>query len=806
MPTIRSTDRSPRHLRGVILDLKSTMRGLRRRPAFAATAVITMAIGIGATTAMYSAVDAILLRALPYSNADRLVSILPQTTMANQDIDALRERSRSLDQVAGFSPGWLMALTEIDTPRQLNAARVSGNMFTMIGVRPLLGRAFGMESETPSEGKVAVLGYELWQTSFGGDSAIIGRTIALDGGRYTVVAVMPRGFQLFDWQSDLWTPLTMGRDEFTWKGETGLAFGRLRPGQTAATASAEISSLVPVIRQSLNHTSTWGHGTPLTDLREYLVGNVSRMLWFLFGSVVFLLLIASGNVANLLLVRAAERQPEIALRRSLGAPSGRIARLLLGESLLLGVVGGAIGVMLATLCVRYLPSFLPRNLPRLGEVAVNGRVLVFAALATLGPALAFGFAPVLQAWKSGLGAALRQGRTGSRSSERVRGTLVSVQVALSLVLLVGAAIMGRSLSSLLNVDRGLRSDHLLTATVQPTGLKSSEDVRAFWRDVLSRIEGIPGVTSAATILHLPTSGRTWMADIQVEGRPLRAGEVLPRAAWQSVSTKYFATAGVPVLLGRPFNAGDGATSPRVMAVNSAFAQRIFPGESPIGKRIVAGNATRNEVATIVAVVGGVRHDSLSSPPAPEIYLPMEQLSVNATSLVIRTTTDPIALGNAVRDRIYSVSRNVPITNMRSMDDVFLASLERPRLILAVLALFAGMGLVLGAVGIYGIVAYGVQQRVRELGIRAALGADARSLRSLVLWGGVRYALMGALIGVPVAFVLSRLIRGLVFGVAPTDPLSFSTAPVVLVVVAAVASWLPARRAARSDPMRALREE
>ncbi|MEP7347461.1 MAG: FtsX-like permease family protein, partial [Gemmatimonadaceae bacterium] len=595
-------------------------------------------------------------------------------------------------------------------------------------------------------------------------------------------------------------------DELTWKGATGFAFGRLRLGQSIASSSAEVASLAPVMREAFEHTPDWARGASSMGLQEYLVGNVSRMLWFLFGSVVCLLLIASGNVANLLLVRAAERRPELALRRSLGAPTSRIARLLLGESLVLGAGGGVIGVAIAMFCVRYLPSLLPRDLPRLGEVSLNGRVLAFAALATLGPALAFGLAPVLQTWKSGLGSALRQSRTGARSSERVRGMLVSLQVALSLVLLVGAAIMGRSLTSLLNVDRGLRSDHLLTATVQPTGMDSSEEVRAFWRETLSRIEAIPGVTSAATILHLPTSGRSWNANIGVEGRPLASGDVPSRAAWQAVSSTYFATAGIPVLQGRPFAATDLAQAARVVAVNSAFVQRIFPNESPIGRRIVAGNATNNEPATIIAVVGGVRHDSLSAPPAPEIYVPIEQTVVYATALVVRTSTDPVGLASAVRSRIYSVSRNTPVTNMRSMDEVFMASLERPRLILSVLALFAGMGLVLGAVGIYGIVAYGVQQRVRELGIRAALGADAGSLRGLVLWGGVRFALLGAVVGVPVALALSRLIRGLVFGVAPTDLLSFSVAPMVLVLVAAVASWLPARRAARSDPMRALREE
>jgi predicted permease len=800
------TTSRPALLGGAVLDLKATLRSLARRPAFAAAAVLTIALGIGATTAMFSAVDAILLRALPYAQPDRLVAILPGKGVANQDVDALRNRARAFDQVAGFSPGWLMALTEIDVPRQLNAARVTGNMFSMIGAAPMLGRVFGPESEAPGAGAVAVLGHELWRTSFGGDSAIIGRSIMLDGARVTVVAVMPRDFRLFDWQSDLWTPLTMGRDEFTWAGATGLAYGRLAPGTTLTAANAELPGVVAGMISEFSYAADWGRDARAISLQESLVGDASRMLWLMFGAVVVLLLIATGNVANLLLVRSSERRGELALRRSLGAPTARIARLLLGESLVLGAAGGLLGVAIAMAAITFLPGLLPPDVPRLAEISLNGRVLAFAALATLVPSFGFGLAPLLHTWRAGLATTLRESRGGAIGGERARGLLVSLQVALCLILLVGASIMGRSLVSLLTVDRGLRSDHLLTATIQPVGVRGAAEVRAFWRQVLERVEGLPGVASAATILHLPTSGRSWNADIDVEGRPLPAGRSKPRAAWQTVSTGYFRTAGVPVIAGRTFEATDIAGAPLVVVVNAAFAAAMFPGESALGRRIVAGNATGNQPATIVGVVPGVRHDSLSAPPAPEIYLPIEQRMVYAMSLIVRTNADPLSLATAVRDRVWSVNRNVPVTRMRSMDDVFSASVERPRLILYVLALFAAMGLLMGAIGIYGVVAYGVQQRLRELGIRAALGADSSMLHRMVVRGGLRYALLGVLIGIPAGLALSGLLRGLVFGVGPADPVSFSLAPLLLVLMAGIASWVPARKAARSDPMLALREE
>jgi predicted permease len=669
----------------------------------------------------------------------------------------------------------------------------------------MLGTTFGMEAEPSGRDAVVVLGYDLWRSTFRGDSGIVGRSIQLNGTSYAVIGVMPRGFQLFDWQSDLWYPLTMSQDQQSWTGATAQAYGRLRSGQSAALASVEMRSMATAMQAEFHLAPDWATGARVEGLLEAVVGSASRMIWLLFGGVVFLLLIATANVTNLLLVRAAERRQELSLRLALGASASRIARLLFTESVMLSAIGGACGIAAAFVIVRFLPAMLPRDLPRIGEVALSPAVLAFAVVATVLPAIVFGFVPLLQTRTSGLAGALRETK-GGRSGEFARGALISAEVGLALVLVVGTALMGRSLSALLSVDVGLKADHLLTARVQPTGMQSVEETRVFWREVFSRVEALPGVRGAATILHLPASGRSWGANIEVEGRPTSPDAPTPRAAWQSVSTKFFATAGVPVQVGRGVEPTDVAGSPRVIVVNAPFAKSFFPGENPVGHRIKAGFATDREWATIVGVVGGVRHDSLNAPPVPEVYVPFEQHSVWATSLVVRYTGDATALAPAIRNAIWSVRRDVPVDEMRTMDAVLSGSLQRPRLILELLGIFAATGLLLGAVGIYGVTAFGVEQRRRELGIRAALGATAERLVWLVVRGGLRYAVIGVAIGVPVSFALSRVMRGLVFGVTPTDPLSFGLGAFVLVAVAALASWVPARSASRTEPMEVLRGE
>ena len=781
------------------------LRTLRRRPVFTLTAVATLAVAIGANTTMLSVVDTLLLRPLPYADPDRLVAIWPGKGVANQEIAAVRERSKLYDQVVGFSPGWLMTLTGMTVPRQLNAARVTGNFFGMLGVRPMMGRTFGEDAEHPGSAPVAVLAYDLWQSVFASDPGIVGRAIKLNGQAFVVAAVMPRTFRGFGPGTDLWYPLTMDPRDMTWTGATALMYGKLGRGVTTSAASAEFGAMARTMQADFHHPADWSRGARVEGLLRSMVGGVQGTILVLSGAVAFLLLIAIANVANLFLVRTAERRQELAVRAALGGSPSRIFALLLGESLLLGVLGGAIGVALAFLGVRMLRLLLPTGMPRLDEIGVDGRVLAAAVVVTAGTAVVAGLLPSLHGARARLGDRIRAGRTVAGGGARARAALVAIEIALALVLTIGASLMGRTMVALSDVDRGLRSDHLLTMRLQHS-TASPDGARAYWNAVLGAVRGIPGVSSAATILHLPTSGRNWQAELDVEGRGSRPGESPPQAPWQSVSAGYFATAGMPVLHGRGFGATDGANAPLVAVINSVLAERLFPGEDPLGKRVRAGFATGNEWATIVGVVSSVRQDSLNGPASPAIYVPFEQRVVGANSLVVRTTGDPSHLTNAISRRIWAIDPDVPITDIRTMDALYSGSLQRQRMVLVLFGLFSGVGLLLSSVGVFGVVAYGVRQRTRELGVRMALGADAGSIRRLVIGQGIRYAVAGISSGLVAALMLGRFMRGMVYGVTPLDPFSFAAISALLLGVAALASWIPARRAARIDPLAAMRSD
>jgi putative ABC transport system permease protein len=779
-------------------------RPLWRRPAFALTSVLSIGVGIGAAATVLGVVNALLLRPLPFANAQRLVAIWPTQFVANRDVDALRTRVTSFEDVVGVSPGWLMTLNGTRTPLQISTTKVSGNFFSMLGASPALGHTFGTEAETPGRDKLAVLSDALWRSAFDADPAVIGRSLQLSDGPLTVVGVMPADFH-FSGNADLWMPLAMDRDAQSWDNAMSTAYGKVRVGTADASVSSRVAVLTAALRDEFKQPPNWMKGVaPVVGLQDSMVGGLRPTLLVLLAAVAFLLLIAIANVTNLFLVRTADRREELAVRSSLGATPSQIARLLLGESVVLGTLGGTLGVALAFIGVRFLRNALPASTPRISELNVDGRVLAVAIIATGVASVVAGLAPSLYGLRGDSGGRLRAGRTVLGGGTRARGALIAVEVALALVLTIGASLMGRSLAALNQVDRGLRSDHLLTMKMQPPGFGSPNASRAYWHDVLAQVRAVPGVTAVGTILHLPTSGRKWNADVEVDGRVLGVGESLPRAGWQSVSASYFSTAGMPVLKGRGFVDTDGPGAPAAVVLNSALADKLFPGENPIGRRIRAGFATSKDWATVVGIVSSVRHDSLNAPPAPELYVPFDQKIVGANSLVVRTTAEPTALTAALRDRIWSVNRDVPITDVRTMDDLFSQSLQRQRIVLSLFGFFATAGLLLSAVGIYGVVAYGVRQQIREIGIRVALGADASRIRRLVVGHGIRFALFGVAVGIPTAVALSGYMRGMVYGVATTDPLLFVAVPVLLVAIAAAASWIPARRAANADPCEVLR--
>ncbi|HVT40030.1 MAG TPA: ABC transporter permease, partial [Gemmatimonadaceae bacterium] len=749
-------------------------RPLWRRPAFALTSILSIGVGIGAAATVLGVVNALLLRPLPFANAERLVAIWPNQTVANRDVEALRTRANSFEAVAGVSPGWLMTLNGTRTPLQISTTKVSGNFFSMLGASPALGHTFGTEAETPGRDKLAVLSDALWRSAFDADPAVIGRSLQLSDGPLTVVGVMPADFH-FSGNADLWMPLAMDRGAQSWDNAMSTAYGKIRIGTSEASASSRVAVLTAALRDEFKQPPNWMKGAaPVVGLQDSMVGGLRPTLLVLLAAVAFLLLIAIANVTNLFLVRTADRREELAVRSSLGATPGQIARLLLGESMMLGALGGILGVALACMGVRYLRYALPASTPRIGELNVDARVLAVAIAAAGLASVVAGLAPSLHGLRGDSGGTLRAGRTVLGGGTRARGALIAAEVALALVLTMGATLMGRTLMALNNADRGLRSDHLLTMKMQLPGVVSPDALRAYWHDVLAQVRAVPGVTATGTILHLPTSGRNWHADVEVDGRVPGVGESLPRAGWQSVSASYFSAAGMPVLKGRGFEDADGPNAPPVVVLNTALADKLFPGENPVGHRIRAGFATSKDWATVVGVVSSVRHDSLNAPPAPELYVPFDQKAVGANSLVVRTTAEPTALAAALRDRIWSVNRDVPITDVRTMDDLFSQSLQRQRIVLYLFGFFAATGLLLSAVGIYGVVAYGVRQQLREIGIRVALGADAARIRRLVVGHGVRFALFGIAVGTPTALALSGYMRGMVYGVTTTDPFLFLT--------------------------------
>ena len=786
--------------------MRQAVNRLRRRPAFAVTSILSIGMGIAAATTVLSVLIALFVRPLSYSAPDRLVAIWPEKALALREVEAIRQQSTTLGRVASLSPGWLMSLTHVATPRQLDAGRPTGDLFGLLGVPALLGRPFGAEAELPGQDHVVVLSYDLWRSTFNGDPSVIGRSIQLDGASYVVVAVMPRSFRVFGFTSDLWTPLPRDQSAWWWSQSTTLAFGRLRAGATAERASAELQTIATRLQRDLHLATDWTVGARIVGLQESMVGALRPTVLLLTGAVALLLALATANVTTLLLVRAAERRDEMAVRAALGASTNRIAGLVMAESVVIGLAGGAFGVALSTLGIRLLVHILPAKLPRREEITLDVRVVVVAAVMTLVVTTLAALAPAWQSKEAESTRRVRQTRTVSSRSQRQRGALVSVEMALALILGVGAALMGRTLIALDHVDTGLESDHLLTMKMEPAFGGNDEQLRSYWSVVLARVRAIPGVRSAATILHLPTSGRAWNAPIIIDGHPLPPGAVPPEAHWQSVSTEYFPTAGVAILRGRPFDDRDGPNAPRVIAVNSAFADRLFPGIDPIGQRITAHHATNDSLATIVAVVGSVRHDSLTAPPSPEVYVPFMQRPVGATSLIVRTAVSPLSLAAAIRDQIWSINRDVPISDVRTMDDLLAASLARQRMVLILFAVFAGLGLVLSAVGVYGVVAFGTAQRTREIGIRMALGARPQAILRLVVGEGVAFAGFGAAVGLLLAVALAQLMRGMVYGVPTTDWLSFLVASVALMAVALTASWIPARRAAAVDPMVALSDQ
>jgi len=802
-------------------DVKYTMRSLAAQPLFYTVVILTLALGVGANAAIFTVVNAVLLRPLPYPDPDRLMMVWTYNPRQGFDKDVAtypnfedwRRGSQSFERMSAYF-GASVTLTGSGDPVQIRGARVTHEFFDTMQVRPALGRAFVSENGRAGGERVVLLSHGLWTRRFGADPATVGRQITLNGLSHAVLGVMPASFaQPSD--AEFWLPLApVGQFEslFTARGAYwATIIGRLKPGVTRAAAQAEMDGIA--VRLEKEYPSNAGVGIRLVPLHEEIVGDVKRPLLILLGAVCFVLLIACANVANLLLTRAASRTRELAIRTALGAGRGRLSRQLLTESLVLGLFGGIAGLALAAWATGLLRSLAPPDLPRLTDVAIDARVLLYTAGAALLTSVLFGIGPAFHATRREVGAALKEGgRTGTdRRSGRVRTVLAIAELAIALVLLVGASLLIRSFLALSHEDPGFAREGVLTLRLQLPAAKYREPARvaAFHEQLIERLAALPGVESSAAGSTLLLSRLPNSAGINIEGRPPLPSDVvnLP-VPYDSVSPEFFTTLQIPLRRGRFFSRADGPESQEVAIVNEAFVRRFFPGEDPLGKRVTFGTPGRPDTQwqTIVGVVADTKRGGFGRPPWAEVYFPMRQAPDPRVLVLLRTGGDPLALAAAAQAAVWSIDRDQAISGIRTVREL-LAQQEANRWFTTLLlGLFASVALVLALIGIYGVIAYSTAQRTQEIGIRLALGADRRSVLRLVLAGGLRIALVGLALGLAGALVLTRVLSSLLYGVGARDPLTFVVVPAVLLLVALAACWVPASRAMRVDPLTALRAE
>ena len=798
-------------------DLRYGARMLRKQPGFTLIAVLTLSLGIGANTAIFSVVNAVLLRPLPFAEPERLVWLwdtqpqLPTAPTSLPDFLGWKAQNKSFEHLAAFQSG-SMFLDTGDGMRDTPVGLVTPETFALFRVSPILGRTFTDEETLPGRFRVAVLSHALWQSRYGSDPNVLGRTIDVSGAPYTVIGVMPKGFSFPD-RAEFWRPLPIDPNKLDPGPHYLRVVGRLKPEVTLAQAQAEMSTLAVRLSEQFKEKNA-GHGVKLELLRDVVVGDIGPALFVLLGAVGFVLLIACANVANLLLARVGARQKEIAVRTALGASRLRIARQLFTESLMLSLGGGAAGLLIAVWGVNWLVSLGPGTIPRVHEIAVDPRVVSFTLLISVATSLLFGLAPALQASRPDLTGALKEGVRGSAglSRNRLRSVLVMSEVSLSLVLLIGAGLMIRSFAKLNQVDPGFNPDQVLTMGVTLLRSKYPDDERvaSFYSQLLERAAATPGVASAGAISDLPLLGSNTSDSFTIEGRPPVAKQEEPSTEYHVVTPRYFESMGIPLLAGRDFTWTDTKQSPNVVVINQAFARRHFAGESPLGHRLRLQGQERDPLL-IVGVVGDVRQLGLDKQPVPEAFVPFLQDPLSTTynrsmTIVARTKSDPGAVAGSLRAALTSLDKSVPVYALKPMTEYLRDSLARRRFNLILLTAFGGVALALAAVGIYGVISYGVTQRTHEIGIRMALGAAKGDVLRLVVRQGMLMALGGVAIGLLASLALTRLMETLLFDVSVTDPLTFTVIALLLTSVALLACFVPARRATKVDPLVALRYE
>jgi putative ABC transport system permease protein len=809
----------------LLQDLRFGLRLMLKKPLFTTVAILTLALGIGANTAIFSVVNAVLLRPLPYKHAERLVWIWgtnPQNDIEHEvaslpDYYDWKTQNQSFEEMGAYGSA-RVTLTSNGEPERFDAAYVTDGFFEVLGAQAETGRTFTPDEDKPGNENVVVISHALWQRRFGADPNIIGKALIINGEPCPLVGVMPADFNHpkpgASRSVEMWLPLGVDYVKAGRRGDYLNVIARLKPDVSVEQSSAELKMIAAQLEQQYPASNT-GWSTLVIPLHERFVGDVRPVLIVLLGAVCFLLLIACVNMANLLLARAAARQKELTIRAALGARRWRIIRQLLTESVLLAVVGGALGLLLAVWGIQALVALGPSNIPRLSEVSLDGRVLASTFGVSLVTGVLFGLFPALQAANPNLNETLKEGGRGTTEggrSGRARRVLVVAEVALALVPLVGAGLMVKSFMRLQDVNPGFNPERVMAVEVYLPGTtyKEGPQATAFYRELLTKVQNLPGVEAAGAIDALPLAGGGNLFAFYVEGQTLQPTDKTPDAEYRVVTPEYFQTMNIPLLRGRYLSEQDGPNTPNAFVINDTIARRYFAGEDPIGKRMNLGNADNPNWYTVVGIVQDTRQRSLGADPYPQMYAVNTQVSRRSMTLVVRTAGNPDAMIPTIRSTITAMDNALALNNARTMAQVMAQSIARPRFNMLLMSLFAVTALLLAAVGIYGVMAYSVTQRTHEIGVRMALGASSSDVLKMVVGQGMGLTLAGVCIGLVGAFVITRLVSsllsGLLFQVGTNDPWTFAGIALLLALVALLACLIPARRATKVDPMAALRYE
>ena len=791
-------------------DLTLGVRNLIRRPGFAATAILLLALGAGANAAVFSIVRGILLRPLPYQDPARLVAIWPAHFVNNEDLTYWRDRTRQFQAIGAVSPGWMMALVADGLePLRVTGARTSDNFFVTLGVGTALGRTLMPGDAAPGRNRVLVISSSIYERHFGANPRVIGQSVLIDNVAHEIIGVMPAGFEFMEPGTDVWAPLPFDPSSPQHRAQFSQAFGRLNDTTTVAQATDELRALLPAMRSDLKKSNDWGHDLHALSLQDAVTGEVRPMLLILLAAVGLILLLAAVNLGTLVLGRTIERAREMAVRTALGASRLRLVRQLIVEQAVLATAGALVGLLLARVALPLLVARIPPEMPRQADIALDTTVFVTVLVVSILMAVLLALVPVTIAARPELQPLLRQQQsTETPARRRTLGALVAAQVAIAIVLGIGAGLMLRSLWNLQQVDPGFDARPVLAFRLQTTSKYNNLTAGLpYFEQVVERVRALPGVTHVGSIQHLPMSGYNWTAQVhRVEAPPPPDGT--PQTAiWRFVGWDYFGAMSIPLRAGRFFGDQDHGKAPPVTIINEAYARREFGDPATaIGRRIASVSGRGKEIVEVVGVIRDVRFQSLDRPAIAEMYRPLAQSFMFPMAFVVKTSGDPAQLTAALRQAVFAVDPTIPVAELQPFTALVAGSLGRPRLLAMLLLVFAMVGLALGVVGVYGVVAYRVRQREREFGIRLALGAGPDSIAKGVVIQGLRYAIAGLLIGVPAAFALTRLMDSVIYGVTTRDPLTFVALPVAIVAATLMASLLPARRAARVDPVTTMRGE